>query len=59
MPNDMTDNEYAKHLAGRLIGIADKMEPGDDRSLLFLCAGYIQGQRARIEELEYAKANYK
>lgn len=48
---EQEDREYAEHLSRRLREIGDKMAPGDDRSLVFLCSGYIAGQRMRIEEM--------
>lgn len=51
MPAEMTDNEYAAHLSKRLMEVGNKMQAGDDRSLLFLCSGYLAGQRERINSL--------
>lgn len=51
MPAEMTDNEYAARLSKRLMEVGNKMQAGDDRSLLFLCSGYLAGQRERIDSL--------
>lgn len=51
MPAEMTDQQYAAHLSKRLLEVGNKMEQGDDRSLLFLCSGYLAGQRERINSL--------
>lgn len=51
MPAEMTDQQYAAHLSKRLADIGNTMPPSDERSLLFLCSGYLAGQRERINSL--------